>query len=248
MKEINFTWLLGKNALKEAILSETSIQKVFLQDTLEKDTLYELLKLCRKYKISVVQVPKQKLDRLCPKQHQGVLGMINPIQFMDPQDIISKAFEDGKTPCLLFLDGISDVRNFGAIARSAEVFGVDGIIITKKNSALINEDAIKSSAGALLNLPICQVSSSAIVLRNLKKMGLQVISCSEKSSKLLSEVDMTQACVFVLGAEGLGISKEILDESTMHVAIPQVGQINSLNVSVAAGIICYQWFIKKDKL
>jgi 23S rRNA (guanosine2251-2'-O)-methyltransferase len=246
VKEQNFTWIIGKNALKEAIATETPLQKVFLQENLEKETLYELLKLCRKHKISVVQVPKQKIDKLCPKQHQGVLGMINPIRFHDPQDLVSTIFEQGKSPCLLFLDGISDVRNFGAIARSAEVFGIDGIILTRKNSAAINEEAIKASAGALLNIPICQATNSVIVLKNLKRMGLSLISCTEKATQSLRKTELNIPVVFILGSEGVGISPELVEISDVHIAIPQSGQINSLNVSVAAGIICYEWYCNSN--
>lgn len=235
---------MGKNALREAIAADTPIQKVFLQDNLEKDTLYELLKLCRKSKIAVVQVPKQKIDKLCPKPHQGVLAMINPIRFYDPQDLVSKIFEDGRSPCLLFLDGVSDVRNFGAIARSAEVFGIDGIILSKKNAAPINEEAIKTSAGALLNIPICQANNPVQVIRSLKKMGLTVFSCTEKASMQLSHADIKVPLIFILGSEGTGISHDLLVESDVQISIPQSGQINSLNVSVAAGIICYEWHLK----
>ncbi len=234
-------WLIGKNALKEAIAAGTVIQKVYLNETLEKETLQELIKLCKQNKISVLTVPKFKLDKLSKKAHQGVLTLISPIDFYKTSDLVHQAYEQGRNPCLIVLDSITDVRNFGAIARSAEVFGIDGIIIGVKNSAPVNQESIKSSAGALLRIPICKENNILHVLRELKKLGFRIIGADEKGDSLIGEMDMNQPIVFVFGSEGEGISRDIKSLIDVFVAIPQRGKISSLNVSVSAGIIFYEW-------
>ncbi|MDQ3141805.1 MAG: 23S rRNA (guanosine(2251)-2'-O)-methyltransferase RlmB [Bacteroidota bacterium] len=241
MKQHLKDWIIGKNALKEALNSEASLQKVFLQDSLEKEILYDLLKQSRKKKIPVLQVPKSKLDKMVGPNHQGVAALINPIQFIKIEDLVDKIFLEGHNPALLILDQITDVRNFGAIARSAEVFGLHGIIITQKNSAPINQEAIKASAGALLNIPICMEKSLHLTVKKLKNMGLQIIALSESATMSIREVDFQKALAFILGSEGEGIAEELLESADLEVSIPQRGKINSLNVSVAAGIVCYQW-------
>ncbi|HRI01200.1 MAG TPA: 23S rRNA (guanosine(2251)-2'-O)-methyltransferase RlmB [Saprospiraceae bacterium] len=241
-------WISGKNALKEAIATGQLLQKVFLNENLEKETLYELLKLCRKQHIPVVQVPKFKLDKLSKSNHQGVLGLINPIEFWDPEDLIQQAFDQGKNPGLLYLDGLTDVRNFGAICRTAEVFGLTGVMMGQKNAAPINEEAIKASAGALLRLPIVQLKDPGFVLKKLKRQGMTIIACSEKAELPVSKAELGKSCVLVLGSEGTGIQNSILDLCDELISIPQAGEIQSLNVSIAAGIICYEWMNAVNKI
>ncbi|MBK7341565.1 MAG: 23S rRNA (guanosine(2251)-2'-O)-methyltransferase RlmB [Saprospiraceae bacterium] len=235
--------IIGKNALREAFAAGKSLQKVFLQDSLENESLTELLKLCRKNKVPVLQVPKSKLDRLTRSQHQGVVAMVKWVAFQDLQDVIDLAYQSGVDPCFLILDRITDVRNFGAIARSAEVFGINGLIIPKKDSAPINQEAIKASAGALLRLPVSQISESQHAVKTLQRNGFRVIACTEKSSASLRENISPGATAFVLGSEGEGISEQVLQFCDATSTIPQLGQISSLNVSVAAGIICYEWML-----
>jgi 23S rRNA (guanosine2251-2'-O)-methyltransferase len=241
MAKPNLDWIIGKNALREGIAAGVKIQKVFLQDSLERETFTELIKLCRKHKISVLEVPKFKLDKLYKSGHQGVLGLINPIDFISLNDLVDFIFSEGKNPGLLILDQITDVRNFGAIARSAEIFGIHGIIIGKKNSAPINQEAIKASAGALLSLPICQETNIINAVKLLKKMGIAICAVHEKANQHLNKSTLNIPIAFILGAEGEGISDELLAEADLSVSIPQVGTISSLNVSVAAGILCYEW-------
>lgn len=214
-----------------------------MQDSLENESLTELLKLCRKNKVPVLQVPKSKLDRLTRSQHQGVVAMVKWVAFQDLQDVIDLAYQSGVDPCFLILDRITDVRNFGAIARSAEVFGINGLIIPKKDSAPINQEAIKASAGALLRLPVSQISESQHAVKTLQRNGFRVIACTEKSSASLRENISPGATAFVLGSEGEGISEQVLQLCNATSTIPQLGQISSLNVSVAAGIICYEWML-----
>ncbi|NOT36835.1 MAG: 23S rRNA (guanosine(2251)-2'-O)-methyltransferase RlmB [Saprospiraceae bacterium] len=239
-------WIAGKNALREAIAAGTIIQKVYLSETLEKDTLNELFELCKRNGLSVISVPKFKLDKLSGIQHQGVLAHISPVEFHNALDLADLLFTQGLNPCLVILDSITDVRNFGAIARSAEVFGIHGIIIGQKNSSPINQDAIKTSSGALLRIPICKENNLQHTIRDLKKRGFKIIGADEKASSTILDMDMNQAIVFVLGSEGSGISKDINHLIDVHVGIPQKGKINSLNVSVSAGIIFYNWSMKQE--
>lgn len=234
-------WIAGKNALREAIAAGTIIQKVYLSETLEKEALLELSELCKKNGLSVLTVPKYKLDKLSGIQHQGVLGHISPVEFYNSADLADLLFSEGKTPCFVMLDSITDVRNFGAIARSAEVFGIHGIIIGQKNSAPINQEAVKTSSGALLRIPICKENNLQHSIRELRKRGFKIIGADEKAASTIDEMDMDQALVIVLGSEGSGISKDINHLIDVHVKIPQKGKINSLNVSVSAGIIFYHW-------
>lgn len=233
-------WIVGKNALMEALDSEQSLQKIYLADHLDSQILNEWIKRARKHKISVLKVPKYKLDKLCPANHQGILALINPIQFADTQDLVTKAFEEGINPIMVLLDGVTDVHNFGAIARSAEVLGVTGLIIGKKSSAPINHEAIKISSGALLRIPVCKETSLYHCVRNLKKMGLHVIGADEKASQAVYQSDLKKPLLLILGSEGEGISKELLTQVDENIRIPQMGKINSLNVSVAAGIVFYE--------
>ncbi len=239
-------WIVGKNALREAIAAGTLIQKIYLSETLEKETLKELTELCKNNGLSVLTVPKYKLDKLSGIQHQGVLAHISPVEFFKAVDLADQLFSEGKTPCLAVLDCITDVRNFGAIARSAEVFGVHGIIIGQKNSAPINQEAIKTSSGALLRIPICKESNLQHTLRELRKRGFRLIGADEKASSTIHDMDMDQAIAFVFGSEGTGISKDINYLIDIHIRIPQKGKINSLNVSVSAGIVFYEWSRSKS--
>ncbi len=234
-------WIIGKNALKEAIAAGTQIQKVYLNENLEKETLHELIKLCRNFKISVLTTPKFKLDKLYKGQHQGVLALISPIDFYNACDLADKVFEDGKTPCFVMLDGVTDVRNFGAIVRSAEVFGISGIIIGVKNSAPVNQDAIKSSSGALLRIPVCKETNLVHTIKELRRRGFRIVGADEKAQSTLAETDMKQALVFVFGAEGDGMSRDVKALIDVFAKIPQHGNISSLNVSVSAGIFFYEW-------
>jgi 23S rRNA (guanosine2251-2'-O)-methyltransferase len=217
--------ILGKNALQEAIAAEINIQKVFISETLENEDTKWLLKLARSNKIPIIRVPKHKLDKLSRLNHQGVIGITSAIDFYQASALIDHVFHRGENPCICVCDGITDVRNFGAIARSAEIFGIHGLVIGQKNSAPINSESIKASSGALLTLPYC---------------------ASEKASTNLRDLDMNKSIAFVMGSEGYGISQEILNEADQLFKIPQTGTISSLNVSVAAGIVFYEWMLGKS--
>lgn len=235
--------ILGKNALNEAIAAQLNIQKIFISETLDNNDTKALLKLARAHKIPIIRVSKSKLDSLSRFNHQGVIGMTSAIDFYETASLVDHILYRGHNPCLCICDGITDVRNFGAIARSAEVFGVHGLIIGQKNSAPINSESIKASSGALLSLPVCREKNLLHTIKQLKTMGLVIISASEKAEMTIRELDLKKSLAFVIGSEGTGVSAEILSQSDMLVKIPQKGTIESLNVSVAAGILFYEWML-----
>ncbi len=238
--------ILGKNALQEAIAAEINIQKVFISETLENEDTKWLLKLARSNKIPIIRVPKHKLDKLSRLNHQGVIGITSAIDFYQASALIDHVFHRGENPCICVCDGITDVRNFGAIARSAEIFGIHGLVIGQKNSAPINSESIKASSGALLTLPVCREKNLMASIRQMKNQGLAIYCASEKASTNLRDLDMNKSIAFVMGSEGYGISQEILNEADQLFKIPQTGTISSLNVSVAAGIVFYEWMLGKS--
>ncbi len=239
--------ILGKNALREAFAAGTRIQKIFISETLEKEDTKEIMKLSSSHKIPLLKVSKQKLDRLHKGNHQGVIALHSAIPFYQSQTLVDNILFHGKNPALCICDGITDVRNFGAIARSAEVFGLHGIIIPQKDSAPVNSESIKSSAGALLSLPVCREKNLVHTVKQLKKMGLSIICASEKAEKTIREIDLSRSVAIVMGSEGSGVSKELLNEADEMAKIPQLGTISSLNVSVAAGIFFYEWMLQNPK-
>lgn len=236
--------ILGKNALREAIAAEHPIQKIFISETLDNEDTKLLLKLARSHKIPILRVTKNKLDKLTRLNHQGVIGLSSAIDFYQASTLVDHVFSQGHNPCLCICDGITDVRNFGAIGRSAEIFGIHGLVIGQKNSAPVNSESIKASAGALLSLPVCKEKNLLTTIRQLKSLGLVIYSASEKAEQTIRELDLKKSLAIVIGSEGSGISPEILQHSDQLFKIPQSGKISSLNVSVAAGIIFYEWMMQ----
>ncbi|MAJ98733.1 MAG: 23S rRNA (guanosine(2251)-2'-O)-methyltransferase RlmB [Flavobacteriales bacterium] len=241
MKSIkNKLEIFGLQPIIEAIKSGKEFDKIFIKKGLQGQLSSDLKYLIKKNNIPSKFVPLEKINRLTKKNHQGVFGFISPINFHKVGEIIMKTFEEGKTPILLMLDRITDVRNFGAITRSADNFGVDAIIINKFGSAQINSDAIKTSAGAIYKVPICREDNLVNCISYLKKSGLVVISCSEKESKNITDVNLKNPILIILGSEKNGISSDILKASDEKIKIPTYGKIDSLNVSVACGISLYE--------
>ncbi len=238
--------ILGKNALKEAIAAEVNIQKIFISETLDSEDTKWLLKLARANKIPILRVTKFKLDKLSRLNHQGVIAFTSAIDLYQATVLADHVFGKGLNPALCICDGITDVRNFGAIARSAEIFGIHGLVIGQKNSAPINSESIKASSGALLSVPVCREKNLIHSIRQLKTLGLVILCASEKAEKSIRELDLNKSLAFVLGSEGIGISQEILDYADELFKIPQVGKIESLNVSVAAGITFYEWMLQNE--
>ena len=233
------TEIYGIRAVIEAINSSKDIDKVFIQTGLKGKLIGQLESLIRKNKINFSYVPIQKLDRLSKKNHQGVIARIAPIKFYTI-DSFSDVLEKSNNPFVLILDQISDVRNFGAIIRTAEISGVDGIIIQNSSSAPVNSDTIKTSAGAIFNIPICKVNHIKDAIYHLQSMNISIISASEKSEKNIYDVDLKVPLAIIMGSEQKGINKSVINLSNESVKLPMYGKIESLNVSVACGIFLYE--------
>ena len=233
------TEIYGIRAVIEAINSSKDIDKVFIQTGLKGKLIGQLESLIRNNKINFSYVPTQKLDRLSKKNHQGVIARIAPIKFYTI-DRFSEVIEKSKNPFILILDQINDVRNFGAIIRTAEISGVDGIIIQNSSSAPVNSDTIKTSAGAIFNIPICKVNHIKDAIYHLQSMNISIISASEKSEKNIYDVDLKGPLAIIMGSEQKGINKSVINLSNESVKLPMYGKIESLNVSVACGIFLYE--------
>ncbi|TCK85029.1 23S rRNA (guanosine(2251)-2'-O)-methyltransferase RlmB [Albibacterium bauzanense] len=245
-KETN-QFIFGIRAVIEAIESGKELESLFIQRGLNGGLLIELKTLIRERNISYQQVPIEKLNRLTRKNHQGVVAIISPITYQHIEDIIPLVYERGEVPLILMLDGVTDIRNFGAIARTAECAGVHAIIVPQKGSAEINPDAIKTSAGALFKIPVCRVDSLYKTAKFLQESGLQLISCTEKTDDTIYQPDYTSPSVLILGSEERGISDDLIRISEHLAKIPLFGEIASLNVSVSTGVVVYEAIRQRTK-
>ena len=232
--------IFGIRAVIEAIQAGKEIDKVLIKKDLSGDLANELFALLRDSKIPVQRVPIEKLNRITQKNHQGVVAMVAAVTYEKLSNILPTLFEEGRNPFFVVLDGITDVRNFGAIARTCECAGVDAIIIPERGSVSVNADAVKTSAGALHCLPVCRERSIVSALRFMKACGVKVVGASEKSNLNYTHSHLSDPVAIVLGAEDVGLSPEVLKMCDETLAIPQFGQINSLNVSVAGAIMIYE--------
>lgn len=236
----NDNMIFGLRPVIEALKAGKDVDRLFVQAGLKNELFGELMSLLKKHNVPFQYVPLEKLNRLTPKNHQGVVGYISSIEYHKITNILPGIFETGKMPLLLILDRITDVRNFGAIARTAECSGVDAIIIPSRGAAQINADAIKTSTGALHKVPICREDNLKQVIEYLRESGLQVIACTEKTNDNYYQLDYTLPVAIIMGSEENGISSEYLKLSDEHAKIPLLGEIGSLNVSVATGVILYE--------
>lgn len=232
--------VFGIRPIMEAINAGRTIEKVLVKKDLDGELFNELLDLLLQHNIPVSKVPIEKLNRVTSSNHQGVVAYMSPIEFVELEDLIPAILETGKVPLVILLDQVSDVRNFGAIARSAECAGADAIIIPLQGSAQINADALKTSAGALNIIPVCRVKLLKYATLYLQQNGFQVVAASEKAAVSLYSADLTGPTAIVMGAEDTGVSNEILKLANKTVKIPLVGKIDSLNVSVAASVILFE--------
>ena len=232
--------IFGIRAVIEAIQAGKEVDKVMVKRDLQGELSKELFEVLRGTDIPVQRVPVERLDRYTRKNHQGVVAFVSAVTYQKLEDIVPFVFEAGKNPLLVLLDGVTDVRNFGAIARTCECAGVDAIVIPSKGSVTVNADAIKTSAGALHVLPVCKEKSINQAIRFLQESGVKVYAATEKASKLYTEVDYTGPVALVMGAEDTGVSFENLRICDEMVKIPQFGTIGSLNVSVASSILIYE--------
>lgn len=232
--------IFGIRAVIEAIEADKEIDKILIRKDLQGDLAKELAILLKTKNINAQRVPPERLDRYTRKNHQGVIAFLSAITYEHIEDIVPFLYENGKDPFILLLDGITDVRNFGAIARTCEVAGVDAIVIPAKGSVTVNADAVKTSAGALLKIPVCKEQNLTSVIKYLKDCGISVIAASERSSQMYTEIEYKGPVALVMGAEDTGVSNENLRIVDQMVKIPQYGTIGSLNVSVAAGVLIYE--------
>ncbi|MCS5491816.1 23S rRNA (guanosine(2251)-2'-O)-methyltransferase RlmB [Algoriphagus limi] len=233
-------FIFGTRAVLEAIHAAREIDKILVQKDANNDLIKELLKESKQAGIPVVRVPEGKLNRITRKNHQGVIAHLSSISYASLDNVIDNCYAVGKSPLLLVLDQVTDVRNFGAIARTAECAGVDAIVIPEKGSAQINAEAVKTSAGALNFIPVARVKNLFFACRDLQKMGLSLVAITEKSEKEMYEADFSAPAALILGSEESGISPEILQIADDKVKIPMSGNIDSLNVSVSAGVAIYE--------
>ncbi|MFR9620022.1 MAG: 23S rRNA (guanosine(2251)-2'-O)-methyltransferase RlmB [Rikenellaceae bacterium] len=233
--------IFGIRPVVEAIEARREIEKVYIRKGAEGQLMMELRDICQRHHIRVQEVPVEKINNLVKgnSNHQGVVAQISQIEYVEVQDIIERVPED-ETPLIVVFDGITDVRNFGGIARSAECAGAHGLITPLKNSAPVNADAIRTSAGALTAIPVARVGSIRTTLMSLKAEGYQVVAATEKSRKLLYDADLRRPTVIVMGSEERGISREVLKLCDEQLAIPMIGHIESLNVSAAAAILLFE--------
>lgn len=233
-------YIYGLRAIIEAIESGKQIDKILIRKDLSGDLAKELLAKMSEYEILSQRVPVEKLNRITMKNHQGAIALLSPIEYNKLENLIPIFFEEGRNPKIIVLDGITDTRNFGAIARSAECAGFDAIVIPERNSVSVNADAVKTSAGALLHLPVCRERSIKEACVYLKTCGFYVVGASEKSRTEYTELDYGSPVAIVMGSEDTGISNEVLRQCDALASIPIEGKIGSLNVSVASGIMMYE--------
>jgi len=234
------TQIFGIRAIIEAINAGETIDKVFLQKGLHGDLFNELESLLNKKSVNKSYVPVEKLNRLTKGNHQGAVAQISPIEFHDMETLIMEVTESGKTPLFLLLDQLSDVRNFGAIIRTAECTGVNGIIIQKKGGAPVNGDTIKTSAGAVFKIPICKVDHIKDAVFYMQASGIKVIAATEKTNDTIYDVSFAEPCAIIMGSEGRGINPSTLKVVDAKAKLPLLGEIESLNVSVACGAFLYE--------
>lgn len=237
-KDIDFIY--GMRPIFEAIESGKTIDKVLFQKGLQGELFKNLFYEVRQHKIPFQYVPLEKLNRITRNNHQGVVAFLSAIEYCDIFSIVPTIFEEGRNPFLLILDKVTDVRNVGAIARSAECAGVDAIILPLNGGAQLNEDAVKSSAGALHKIPVCRHSNLVEVIQYLKDSGIEVIGVTEKASHTYYDADLTKPLCLIMGNEYEGIAWDYLKHCNDTISIPMVGTTKSLNVSVATGISLFE--------
>lgn len=240
MKQNRDHIIYGTRAIIESIKSGREIDKVFLKKGLRNALVSELMPLLKEFQIPLQTVPVEKLDRISKKNHQGTIAFASLVSYQKIENIIPQLYEDGKNPLIIVLDRITDVGNFGAIARSAECAGAHAILIPDRGSAQVNADAMKTSAGALNLIPICRSENLKTSIEYLKDSGLQIVAATEKADQEYYSADFTIPTVIIMGSEDSGISNEYLKRSDIMLKIPILGEIESLNVSVSTALFLYE--------
>ncbi|MEE1084529.1 MAG: 23S rRNA (guanosine(2251)-2'-O)-methyltransferase RlmB [Paludibacteraceae bacterium] len=240
--------IFGIRAIIEAIESDKEIDKIILKKDLQSELSHELFEVLRSHPLIQVQrVPLERINKYTRKNHQGAIAFISSTHYQRVEDLVQNVFEEGKDPFFIILDGVTDVRNFGAIARTCECAGVDAIVIPFRGSVSVGADAIKTSAGALHTLPVCKEKNLVQTVKYLKASGVRVVAATEKGDKVYTDTDLTGPLAIVMGAEDTGVSPEIIRLCDDLVKIPINGKISSLNVSVAAGVMIYESIRQRQK-
>jgi 23S rRNA (guanosine2251-2'-O)-methyltransferase len=232
--------IFGIRAIIEAIQAGSTIDKVYIQKEASGELMKDLMKVMKRANINFSYVPIEKLNKLTPNNHQGAVATISPITFFDLETLIETVTSNGKTPLLLILDQISDARNFGAIIRTAECTGVNGIIIQKTGAAPVNGDTVKTSAGAVFNIPICKVEHIKDAIYILQANGIKTVAATEKTDQNLYDVALTEPVAIIMGSEDRGVNPSVLKIVDEKAKLPMYGSIGSLNVSVACGAFLYE--------
>ena len=232
--------IFGIRAIIEAIHAGKEIDKVFIQKDAQGDLMQELMKTMKKNNINFSYVPVEKLNRLTHNNHQGAVASIAPISFVSLETLVESVIESGKKPFFLILDQLSDARNFGAIIRTAECTGVDGIIVQKQGSAPVNGDTVKTSAGAVFNVPICKVDHIKDAIFYLQGSGIKTVAATEKTESNIYNIDFNQPVAIIMGSEDRGVNPSVLKIVDEKAKLPMFGTIGSLNVSVACGAFLYE--------
>ncbi len=233
--------IFGLRPLIEAVVAGREIEKVFLKKGLQGDLFHTLLNLLKQQKVPFQFVPAEKLNRISRVNHQGVIALISSITYQNLTDIIPAVYEEGDAPFILVADNITDVRNFGAIARTALCAGIHAILIPSKGGAMLGPDAIKTSAGALHTMPVCRSENLADSIRFLKESGLKIVAATEKEGVLYHKAALDSPAALIMGSENQGISPALLSLSDIKIRIPVLGKINSLNVSASAAVLIYEF-------
>ena len=232
--------IFGRHPIMDSIKSGNALDKVLLQTGTRGPFEKEIRQLCKRNNIPLKMVPKERLDKITRSNHQGIIAFLSLLTYYSLEDLLPMAFESSEAPLILLLDGVTDVRNFGAIARSAEISGVNGIVIPKKGAAQINAEAMKTSAGALAKIPICRESSLSAAIDLLQLSGVQILASELEASEPIYEIDLTLPTAIIMGSEDQGVHPNLLRKVNQRIIIPQKGETDSFNVSVATGIILYE--------
>lgn len=232
--------IFGIRPIIEAIQAGKEIDKVFIQKDALGDLMKDLMKVMKRHNVNFSYVPVEKLNRLTPNNHQGAVATIAPISFHKLEDLVESVTDSGKMPLFLILDQLSDARNFGAIIRTAECTGVNGIIVQKQGSAPVNGDTVKTSAGAVFNVPICKVDHIKDAIFHLQGSGIKIVAATEKTEDSIYDISLNEPVAIVMGSEDRGVNPSVLKIVDAKAKLPMYGTIGSLNVSVACGAFLYE--------
>lgn len=233
-------YIFGIRPVLEAMESSESIDKILIKREINSELVKEVISKAKELDIPVQRVPNEKLNRITMKNHQGVIAIVCPVRYHNLDNLIAEIYEEGKNPLAVILDGVTDARNFGAIARSAECAGADFIVIPERGSASVTSDSVRASAGALFHIPVCREKDLLQTINRLHENGYKVVGASEKSNINYTDIDYNVPVAIVMGAEDTGLSMPVLRKCDDLAAIPILGKVGSLNVSVACGVMLYE--------